>query len=119
MGVPGLIRTVGGGSNSSPKRTEWTATASEFLGALAELAGERIAIGEGRARTRMIRITATGKSASPETQGAQPSASSTPPADGRRPIPATPFIAGLDTATLRLPLTVSADRARNLRAHVA
>jgi hypothetical protein len=46
------------------------------------LAGERVAIGEGRARTRMIRITATGKSASPETQGAQPSASSTPPADG-------------------------------------
>ena len=29
----------------------------------------------------MIRITTTGKSASPETQGAQPSASSTPPAD--------------------------------------
>jgi hypothetical protein len=94
-------------------RTEWTGTASELLGALAELAGERVAkaktwpdgpralagrlrraatflrkigieIGferEGRARTRTIRITMTGKPASPETQGAQPSASSAPPAD--------------------------------------
>jgi hypothetical protein len=94
-------------------RTEWTGTASELLGALAEMVGERVAksrtwpdspralagrlrraatflrkIGidvgferEGRARTRMIRITTTGKSASPETQAAQPSASSIPPAD--------------------------------------
>jgi hypothetical protein len=94
-------------------RTEWTGTASELLGALAEMVGERVAksktwpdspralagrlrraatflrkvgidIGferEGRARTRMIRITTTGKPTSPETQGAQPSASSTPPAD--------------------------------------
>jgi hypothetical protein len=94
-------------------RTEWTGTASELLGALAEMVGERVVksktwpdspralagrlrraatflrkigidIGferEGRARTRMIRMTTTGKSASPETQGAQPSASSTPPAD--------------------------------------
>jgi hypothetical protein len=94
-------------------RTEWTGTASELLGALAEMVGERVAksktwpdspralagrlrraatflrkigidIGferEGRARTRMIRITTTGKPASPETQGTQPSASSTPPAD--------------------------------------
>ena len=36
---------------------------------------------EGRARTRMIHITTIGKPASPETQGAQPSASSTPAAD--------------------------------------
>jgi hypothetical protein len=94
-------------------RTEWTGTASELLGALAELAGERVAkaktwpdspralagrlrraatflrkIGidvgferEGRARTRMIRIITAGKPASPETRGAQPSASSAPPAD--------------------------------------
>jgi hypothetical protein len=40
---------------------------------------------EGRARTRMIRITTTGKPASPETQGVQPSASSTPPADQPKP----------------------------------
>ena len=76
-------------------RTEWTGTASELLGALAEMAGERVAkaktwpdspralagrlrraatflrkigidIGferEGRARTRMIRITTTGEPA--------------------------------------------------------
>ena len=94
-------------------RTEWTGTASELLGYLAELAGERVAkaktwpdspralsgrlrraatflrkigieIGfdrEGRARTRIIRITTTGEPASPETGGAQPSASSAPPAD--------------------------------------
>jgi hypothetical protein len=94
-------------------RTEWTGTASELLGALAEMAGERVAkaktwpespralagrlrraatflrkigvdIGferEGRARTRTIRITTTGKPASRETRGAQPSASSAPPAD--------------------------------------
>lgn len=93
-------------------RTEWTGTASELLGALAEMAGERVAkartwpdspralagrlrraatflrkigidIGferEGRARTRTIRITTAGKPASPETRGAQPSASSAPPA---------------------------------------
>ena len=94
-------------------RTLWTGTASELLGALAEIVGERVAkskswpespralagrlrraatflrkigidIGferEGRARTRMIRINVTGKPASPETQGAQPSASSTPPSE--------------------------------------
>jgi hypothetical protein len=94
-------------------RTEWTGTASELLGALAELAGERVSkaktwpdspralagrlrraatflrktgfdIGferEGRARTRMIRIATTGEPAPPETRGAQPSASSAPPAD--------------------------------------
>ncbi len=90
-------------------RTEWTGTASDLLGALAEMAGERvaksktwpdspralagrlrraatflrkvgIAIGferEGRARTRMIRIT----TAAPESRGARPSASSAPSAD--------------------------------------
>lgn len=94
-------------------RTEWTGTASELLGALAELAGERVAkaktwpdspralagrlrraatflrkigidIGferEGRARTRMIRITTAGKPTSPEIGGARPSASSAPPVD--------------------------------------
>jgi hypothetical protein len=36
---------------------------------------------EGRARTRTIRITTTGKPTSPETRGVQPSASSAPPAD--------------------------------------
>ncbi len=106
-------------------RTEWTGTASELLGALAEMAGERVAkaktwpdspralagrlrraatflrkigidIGferEGRARTRMIRIVTTGKPASPETGGAQPSASSAPPADRPKPIPANGFAA--------------------------
>ncbi|MFG1290318.1 hypothetical protein [Xanthobacter versatilis] len=94
-------------------QTEWTGTASDLLGALAEMAGERVAksktwpdspralagrlrraatflrkIGvdicferEGRARTRMIRITIAGNPASPETRGTRPSASSAPPAD--------------------------------------
>lgn len=94
-------------------RTEWTGTASELLGALAEMAGERVAksktwpdspralagrlrraatflrkVGidfdfkrEGRARTRMIRITTTGQPAAPETRGVRPSASSAPSAD--------------------------------------
>lgn len=93
-------------------RTEWTGTASDLLGALAEMAGERVAksrtwpdspralagrlrrvatflrkvgigIGferEGRARTRMIRITSTGQPAAPESRGARPSAPSAPPA---------------------------------------
>jgi hypothetical protein len=104
-------------------RTEWTGTASELLGALAEMAGERVArskawpdspralagrlrraasflrkigveIGfgrEGRARTRIIRITATGKPALPETGGAQPSASSAPPAYAPKASPANGF----------------------------
>lgn len=98
-------------------RTEWTGTASELLGVLAEMVGERVAksktwpdspralagrlrraatflrkigidIGferEGRARTQMIRITTPGKPASPESRGAQPSASSIPPADQTKP----------------------------------
>jgi hypothetical protein len=85
---------------------------SDLLGALAAVAGERVAksktwpdspralagrlrraaaflrkIGieisfgrEGRARTRMIHITTTGTLPAPETGGAQPSASSAPPA---------------------------------------
>lgn len=103
-------------------RTEWTGTASELLGALTEMAGERIAkskiwpdspralagrlrraatflrkigieIGferEGRARTRIIRIT-NGPSSAPETGGARPSASSTPSADQTKLVPANGF----------------------------
>jgi hypothetical protein len=105
-------------------RTEWTGTASELLGALAEQAGERVAkskawpdspralagrlrraatflrkIGieivferEGRARTRIIRIT-TGPSSTPDTKGARPSASSAPSADRPKLIPANGFAA--------------------------
>lgn len=90
------------------ERTEWTGTASELLGALAEMAGERVAkaktwpdspralagrlrraatflrkigieIGferEGRARTRVIRITAASADLVPERGGVQPSAPS-------------------------------------------
>ncbi len=89
-------------------RTEWTGTASDLLGALGEVAGERAAksktwpdspralagrlrraatflrkIGidvafmkEGRARTRIIHITATPPSTGPENSGVQPSAPS-------------------------------------------
>jgi len=103
-------------------RTEWTGTASELLGALAEMAGERISksktwpdspralagrlrraatflrkigidIGferEGRARTRIIRIT-TGPSSAPETGGARPSASSAPSVNQPKLIPANGF----------------------------
>ncbi|HRD87317.1 MAG TPA: hypothetical protein PK752_03515 [Accumulibacter sp.] len=94
-------------------RTEWTGTASDLLGALGELAGERVAkskfwpdspralagrlrraatflrkvsidIGferEGRARTRMIRITTTGQPAAPESRGLRPSTPSAPSAE--------------------------------------
>lgn len=94
-------------------RTDWTGTASDLLGALAETAGERVAksktwpdspralagrlrraatflrkvgidIGferEGRARTRMIRMTSSGQLAAAEIQGARRSASSAPSAD--------------------------------------
>jgi len=103
-------------------RTEWTGTASELLGALAEMAGERLAksktwpdspralagrlrraatflrkagieIGferEGRARTRIIRITIAPSSA-PETGGTRPSASSAPSANQPKLIPANGF----------------------------
>ncbi|MBN9534220.1 MAG: hypothetical protein J0H79_17480 [Alphaproteobacteria bacterium] len=106
-------------------RTEWTGTASELLGALAELAGERISksktwpdsaralagrlrraatflrkigieIGfqrEGRARTRIIRITA-GPSSAPETGVARPSASSAPAAQPPRINPVNGFGSG-------------------------
>jgi len=90
------------------ERTEWTGTATDLLGALAEAAGERVAksktwpasprvlsgrlrraatflrkIGieidhtkEGRARTRIIHITAKGNFAGPAYGWAQPSAPS-------------------------------------------
>jgi hypothetical protein len=103
-------------------RTEWTGTASELLGALAEIAGERISksktwpdspralagrlrraatflrkigieIGferEGRARTRIIRIT-IGPSPTPETGGSRPSSPSAPSPDNPKLIPANGF----------------------------
>ncbi len=106
-------------------RTEWTGTASELLGALAEQAGERVAkaktwpdspralagrlrraatflrkigieIGfdrEGRARTRVIRITATSADPAPEPGGAQPSAPSAPSALRPKSSPANGFAA--------------------------
>lgn len=90
------------------ERTEWTGTATDLLGALAESAGERVAksktwpaspralsgrlrraatflrkVGieidyakEGRARTRIIHITAKGSLAGPDCDGVQPSAPS-------------------------------------------
>jgi hypothetical protein len=89
--------------------TEWTGTASDLLGVLAEAAGERVArsktwpdspralagrlrraatflrkvgieVGftkEGRARTRIIRITTTPTHPAPECGGTRPSARST------------------------------------------
>jgi hypothetical protein len=39
---------------------------------------------EGRARTRIIRITTTGQSPAPESRGAQPSASSAPSANSTK-----------------------------------
>jgi hypothetical protein len=117
--IAAAVRTV------MAARTEWTGTASELLGALGEMAGERVAkaktwpdspralagrlrraatflrkigieIGferEGRARTRIIRITAAPADSAPERDGAQPftpSASSVPtpksgPANGFAP----------------------------------
>lgn len=97
------------------ERAEWTGTATDLLGALAEAAGERVAksktwpvnaralsgrlrraatflrkVGieiehtkEGRARTRVIHISAKANSAGPDHRGVQPSApsasSATPP----------------------------------------
>ena len=106
-------------------QTEWTGTASDLLGALAEAAGERAAksktwpdspralagrlrraatflrkIGievvfkkEGRARTRIIDITATPPSAAPENAGAQPSAPSASSAPMPKSNPANGFAA--------------------------
>jgi hypothetical protein len=108
-------------------RTEWTGTASDLLGALAEAAGERVAksktwpdspralagrlrraatflrkIGieisfrrEGRARTRIVRITAAAPA--PETGGTRPSASSAPSA----PITKTNIANGFAVPSLR------------------
>jgi hypothetical protein len=106
-------------------RTEWTGTASELLGALAEIAGERISksktwpdspralagrlrraatflrkigieIGferEGRARTRIIRIT-TAPSPAPEAGGARPSSPSAQSASPSRINPVNGFAPG-------------------------
>ncbi len=106
-------------------RTEWTGTASDLLGALAEVAGERVAksktwpdspralagrlrraatflrkigieIGferEGRARTRIIRITTTPNHSAPENAGAQPSAPSASSAPTPKSNPANGFAA--------------------------
>ena len=107
------------------ERTVWTGTASDLLGALGEVAGERIAksktwpdspralsgrlrraatflrkIGievsferEGRARTRIIRITAAGGDPVPERGGVQPSAPSAPSAPRPKSIPDNDFAA--------------------------
>ncbi|MGE4078426.1 MAG: hypothetical protein AB7F22_23005, partial [Reyranella sp.] len=106
-------------------RTEWTGTASELLGALAEQAGERVAkaknwpdspralagrlrraatflrkIGieiaferEGRARTRVIRITATSADPAPERGGVLPSAPSASSVPRPNPSSVTGFAA--------------------------
>jgi hypothetical protein len=112
------------------ERTEWTGTASDLLGALAEAAGERIAksktwpdssralsgrlrraatflrkIGievaferEGRARTRVIRITATANPATSEYGRARPSTPSASSAPEGKPKPENGFSsAGLRT----------------------
>jgi len=109
-------------------RTEWTGTASELLGALAEQAGERVArakswpesprvlagrlrraatflrkigieIGfgrEGRARTRIIRIS-TAEPSSPETGAVRPSAPSSPSA----PLPKANQVNGFAALDMR------------------
>ena len=110
-------------------RTAWTGTASELLGALGEMAGERAAksktwpdspralagrlrraatflrkigieIGferEGRARTRVIRITVAANSPAPERGGAQPSA----PSVSSAPRPNPSSVNGFAAADLR------------------
>ena len=107
------------------ERTEWTGTATDLLGALAEEAGERVAksktwpaspralsgrlrraatflrkVGieidyakEGRARTRIIHITAKGSFPNPDSSGAQPSASSASSAPRPKSIPDNDFAA--------------------------
>jgi hypothetical protein len=99
------------------ERTEWTGTASDLLGALAEAAGERIAksktwpdspralserlrraatflrkVGielsferEGRARTRIIRITSTATHTNQNDAGTRPSATSPSSASEHKP----------------------------------
>ena len=106
-------------------RTEWTGTASDLLGALGEMAGDRIAkaktwpdgpralagrlrraatflrkigieIGfdrEGRARTRIIRITAASADSAPERGRPQPSAPSASSAPMPKSNPANDFAA--------------------------
>jgi len=111
------------------ERTEWTGTASELLGALGEMAGERVAkaktwpdspralagrlrraatflrkigieIGferEGRARTRVIRITAASADPAPERGGTRPSA----PSASSAPRPKSSSINGFAALDLR------------------
>ena len=99
------------------ERTEWTGTATDLLGELAEVAGERIAkarswpgspsalsgclrraatflrkVGidyenyrEGRARTRMIRITRAADLSNQDDEVTQPSAASAPSAMEEKP----------------------------------
>jgi len=99
------------------ERTEWTGTASDLLGALAEAAGDRIAksktwpdspralsgrlrraatflrkVGielsferEGRARTRIIRITSTATHTNQNDAGTRPSATSASSASENKP----------------------------------
>jgi hypothetical protein len=106
-------------------RTEWTGTASDLLGALAEQAGERVAKAKtwpdcpralagrlrraatflrkigveisferaGRARTRIIRITAASADPAPERDGARPSAPSASSAVTQKSSPANGFTA--------------------------
>ena len=106
-------------------QTEWTGTASDLLGALGEMAGERVAkaktwpdspralagrmrraatflrkIGieiafdrEGRARTRIIRITANTNHTAPEYAGARPSAQSASSAPMPKSSPANGYAA--------------------------
>ncbi len=110
-------------------RTEWTGTASELLGALGEVAGDRVAksktwpdspralagrlrraatflrkigveIGferEGRARTRIIRITAAFADPGPERGGVRPSA----PSASSAPTPKSSSANGFVTPDLR------------------
>ena len=136
-------------------RTEWTGTASDLLGALAEMAGERVAksktwpdspralagrlrraatflrkvgidIGferEGRARTRMIRITTTGKSDAPESRETTSSASSAPSVDLAKSNVGNGFEAG-DLRTVGDPAdgsrgaTAATVRANPLKTHI-
>jgi len=122
-------------------RTEWTGTASELLGALGEMAGERVAkaktwpdspralagrlrraatflrkigieIGfdrEGRARTRVIRITVASTDPAPERSGAQPSAPSAASAPRLESSPANGF-ASPDLRTVANDADARADR---------
>jgi hypothetical protein len=124
-------------------RTEWTGTASDLLGALAEAAGERVAkaktwpdspralagrlrraatflrkigieIGfdrEGRARTRIIRITITPQHPVPDCDGARQSA----PSASSAPLPKSNQANGFAAPDLR---TISIDADDSGRMHL-